>query len=171
MEKITSETDETAIVRKIVNTMYTTGSNSRAEKSGNPETLIQSVLDEPSIRCVGLWKNLPSNFKALIDNKDLYKNMPEEDVKAVCKYLLSYVNTYSANHYFYLKSNIREEMKTYVETGTCANQKYVTNLRKYFNDTERKKCGGGGTKTGSNFSYDANDHVAQTKMLLGLCSR
>ena len=49
--------------------------------------------------------------------------------------------------------------------GECNNEKYVTNFRKYFLNTEIQKVGGGGTKSTCNFKFDPLKHDDQIKTL------
>ena len=152
-------------ILNISKNMYKTGSDSRSTKGGNPEGLCNSVLSSNDIQCIGLWTNLPTNFKALIDDKELYKSMSPEDIKLVLKYILKYANKYSTNYYCYIKKNIIDDINDIINGHQNKNEKFVTNLRRYFIDTERKKCGGGGTKKGSNYSYNSIDHTNQQQFL------
>lgn len=168
-QKIKSDTNGEEIVKGIVNAMYKSGSDNRSNKGGNPSALIEEVLSS-NIQCIGLWTHLPPNFKAIIDNKQLLGKIDDDDKKLIIIYLIKYANTYSKTHYFYIKGEYLENLEQYVKEGSCRNEKFVTNLRKYFLDAERKKCGGGGTKANSNYDFLPYEHEKHTNTLKILIS-
>lgn len=166
---ITKDTNIEDIVSKIVIKIYKEGSDHRAEKRSNPSALTKCVLENEYCICIGLWEDLPPNFKALIDDSRLFSNMEEEDKKLIFSYLLKHANKYKNEKFIFKPSKdalrIIEDFVNGISDDKKKKLNVYLNPRKYFCDTERKKVGGGGGKKNSQFDFDKNDHENQRKTL------
>jgi len=148
-------------IKKIAEKYYTSGSNSRAQKGGNPSALIEKIIEKKNIMCIGVFPMLLSHFAAFVDDKDLNKQFTTEDKQLLAEFLVSIANTYNDNYFFYIHKSLLSQLKDFVKNGECENEKYVTNFRSnYFIDQERKKSSGG-TQGGCIFKFVKEQHEAQ----------
>ena len=150
------------IIESIVKGYYTSGSDNRSKKGGNPTALIETIMKKRDIMCVGVFPMMMTNFKALIDDKDLYTNyFSLYDKKLVAEFLISIANTYNDIYFFFIRPALLSDLKEFAKYGECHNEKYITNFRSnYFIDQERKKSSGG-TQGGSVFKYNKINHDDQ----------
>jgi hypothetical protein len=160
------------IVDEIVKGIYNSaaGTDHRTMKRSNPQSLIDKLDSNEYGICIGLWKKMPQNFKALIDDSRYFTKIEDEDKKLVFKYILKYEGKYKKGEWLCsLPKRNKKILEDYVQGRDpevkAKELNAVTNLRKYFTDTEMKKVGGGGGKSHSNYDYDPNDHVNQRKTL------
>ena len=124
--------------------------------------LVKDTIDENDIQVIGLWKNLPANYKGLIANK---LDIATEDKILLLKYIMKYANTYKEGkdgYYCYLKKSICDSIQNIIEGQPDRNEKYVTNFVKYFKGTERQKVAG---STNNKYSYEKANHQKAQKFL------
>jgi len=157
------------IIESIVKRYYTSGSDNRSKKGGNPSALIEKIMKKKDIMCVGVFPMMMTNFKALIDDKELYtKEFTLEDKKLLAEFLISIANTYSDDHFFFIRPALLIDLKDFAKYGECHNEQYVTNFRSnYFIDQERKKSSGG-TQGGCVFKYNKTNHPDQQRAMLAI---
>lgn len=154
-------------IKSVVANMYKDGEDHRAVKGGHGAVLIKTVTHYSQFSCVGVFRYLPTNFKALIDNKALFTRMSEEDKKVVFEFLLRHRNTFNPE-LFCISMNKRAitALDDYVHGREVEkSDTFMLDLRKWFVDQDRKKCTAGSQKAGSSFIYDETKHAAETANL------
>lgn len=69
-ESKTNNFDWLTKATKCVTRLYTSGSDSRQEKNGNPKSLIDKLMKPSAIRTCGLFARLSADDRKIIDDKD-----------------------------------------------------------------------------------------------------
>ena len=137
------------IIKIVVETMYQNGSNTRSEKSGNPESLIDSVYanekrNKPS--CVGLWKTIPETIRNIIKDKKIASSLSLEQQKKVVQTILNHHDRYSfkERYYCYVPKKVRDLYEEFLKDYESSDKKLLENclnFRSIFVDQERQKSG------------------------------
>lgn len=162
-------TDQKAIIKVVVEGIYAEGTNNRAQKRGNSQRLIDTVLknqmsNKPAT--VGIWSRLmesisPDDRKELGNNNiwDLITNskgvglsLPMQ--KMICRVLIRYANTATSKYYCYINADTLECLKNFIAgTGDESRNKKANillsnalNFRTIFDIQERSKLSGGKCK-------------------------
>lgn len=159
--------DHEDYVTEIAKAMYVSGSNNRSVKAGNWSAMVATVMQSSGFHCIGLYKYLPSNFKALIDDKNNFKSMKEEDIQHVFRFILANANTHKTDtYYLWISRRVYDALEDYVSGREVSkNMLYILNLRKWFIDQERKKSTGGAQKANSEFKYIEINHAKEIESL------
>lgn len=72
-----------------VNRLYTSGSDARQEKNGNPNALINKMLKASAIRTCGLFARLSAEDRKIIDDKDSEAKRNDPEFRArIAKFIL-----------------------------------------------------------------------------------
>jgi hypothetical protein len=158
------------ILKSIADQMYSAGNDYRSVKGGNPAVLAETAGKNSQFSTLGVFASLPENYKALIDDKDLYTKMTDQDKKVIFQFLLRHANTFTPGKYcVYMSKVARDTLDDFInDREILKSNRPILELRKWFVDQDRKKSTGGSVKKGSNFSYIAASHAEQTKDLQNL---
>jgi hypothetical protein len=129
-------------INTIVKKLYTNGSSHRAQKSSNPNTLVNHIIkSNKDIVTLGLYRNLPKNVRDIIhDKKRSDERESAEFIKSIAEILLTtdHPGIYCriSDRGRYLLKCIMTDKYDKLSKG----EKSIFNIRNIFSVQERQIC-------------------------------